>query len=84
MAQTLPPAALASTPEDPQAVQVLRIPGSARKAAAVFNEDRFGWNDRASELGPLSQLRLGSARVWIITDPASKTKIPPAITSTNG
>ncbi len=69
MTQTLPPAALASTPEDPQAVPVLRIPGSARKAAAVFNEDRFGWNDRASELGPLSQLRLGPARVWIITDP---------------
>jgi cytochrome P450 len=70
MTQTIPPAAPPSTPpQNPAAVPVLRIPGSARKAAAVFNEDRFGWNDRACELGLLSQMRLGPARVWIITDP---------------
>jgi cytochrome P450 len=69
MTQTIPPATRASEPRSTEVVPVLRVPGSARKAAATFSEDRFGWNDRATELGPLSQLRLGPARVWIITDP---------------
>jgi cytochrome P450 len=69
MTQTIPPATWASEPRSTEVVPVLRVPGSARKAAATFSEDRFGWNDRAAELGPLSQLCLGPARVWIITDP---------------
>jgi cytochrome P450 len=69
MTQTIPPGALPSTPQTPAAVPVVRIPGSARKAAAVFSEDRFGWNDRACELGPLSQIQIGPFRAWIITDP---------------
>jgi cytochrome P450 len=50
-------------------VPVVRVPGSARKAAAEFNRNRFLWNDRAAALGPLSQLQLGPVRVWVITDP---------------
>ena len=50
-------------------VPVLRIPGSTRRAAATFNDDRFAWNDRAAALGPVSQLRLGLIRIWIVTDP---------------
>jgi cytochrome P450 len=51
-------------------IPVVRVPGSARKAAAEFNRDRFLWNDKAAALGPLSQLQLGPFKVWIITDPA--------------
>jgi cytochrome P450 len=58
-----------SAPVLPSVVPVLRIPGSAIKAARTFNEDRFGWNDRAAALGPLSQLKLGPFKVWIITEP---------------
>jgi cytochrome P450 len=68
MTQTIPPSVPSSTAQ-PAPVPVVRIPGSARKAAAVFNKDRFGWNDQASNLGPLTQLQLGPVRVWIITDP---------------
>jgi enediyne biosynthesis protein E7 len=53
----------------PQVVPVLRVPGSAVKAARTFNADRLGWNDRAAALGPLSQLKLGPFKVWIITNP---------------
>jgi cytochrome P450 len=51
------------------AIPVVRIPGSARKAAATFNRDRFLWNDRAAALGPLSHLQFGPFKIWIITDP---------------
>jgi cytochrome P450 len=51
-------------------VPVVRVPGSTRKAAVEFNRNRFLWNDRAAELGPLSQLQLGPVKVWIITDPS--------------
>lgn len=53
----------------PLPVPVVKVPGSARRAAATFNEDRFGWNDKAAGLGPLSQLKLGPFRAWVITDP---------------
>jgi cytochrome P450 len=69
MTQTIPLTSHTAVAPGLGAVPVLRIPGSARKAAATFSQDRFGWNDRACELGPLSQLQLGAFRAWIITDP---------------
>lgn len=39
------------------------------KALGLFNEDRLRWLDRAMDEGPVTALRFGPIRTWVVTDP---------------
>ncbi len=43
---------------------------SLRKALDLFNQDRFGWLDRVAVTGPIVEMQLGRAKVWVVTDAA--------------
>jgi pentalenene oxygenase len=48
----------------------LHVDRSLRRALRRFEEDRFGWLDEASALGPVAGLRLGPVTAWVVTDPS--------------
>jgi len=47
----------------------LQVDRSALKALRRFDEDRLGWLDRATALGPVVAMRMGPLRTFVVTDP---------------
>ena len=47
----------------------IRIHRSLRRARRAFDADRLQWLDRAAAAAPLTQLRFGPVRTWVVTDP---------------
>lgn len=41
----------------------------ANPALRAFNADRLRWLDEAAAAGPVTSLRLGFVRMWVVTDP---------------
>ncbi len=46
----------------------LRIDGSIFRALRAFRGDRLRWLDEAAALGPLTALRFGRVRLWVLSD----------------
>lgn len=60
---------MSTTPE-------VRIHRSITKALRLFDADRLRWLDEATALGPLTALRFGPVRTWVVTDPeAARTML---------
>jgi cytochrome P450 len=60
---------MSTTPE-------VRVHRSILKALRLFDADRLRWLDEAAALGPLTALRFGPVRTWVITDPeAARTML---------
>ena len=43
---------------------------SLRRALDLFNQNRFGWLDRAAAAGPSVEMQLGHVKIWVVTDAA--------------
>lgn len=47
----------------------LRVDRSIPRALRAFDSDRLRWLDEAAALGPLTALRFGQVRTWVLSDP---------------
>ena len=47
----------------------IRIDRSILRALRSFDADRLQWLDKATAAGPLTSLRFGPVRTWVVTDP---------------
>lgn len=56
-----------SAPAGPVAVLINR---SLVRSLRAFEENRLAWFDAAAAAGPVTQLRFGRVKTWVITDPA--------------
>lgn len=51
------------------AVPELKVHRSVFRALKLFDADRLRWLDEAAAAGPLTALRMGPVKVWVVTDP---------------
>ena len=51
------------------AVPELKVHRSVSKSLKLFDADRLRWLDEAAAAGPLTALRMGRVKVWVLTDP---------------
>jgi pentalenene oxygenase len=57
-------------------VPELKVHRSVTKALKLFDADRLRWLDEAAAAGPLTALRMGPVKVWVLTDPeAARTML---------
>jgi cytochrome P450 len=47
----------------------IKVHRSLNRSLQLFDADRFRWLDEAAAAGPLTALRMGPVKVWVITDP---------------
>jgi cytochrome P450 len=47
----------------------IKVHRSLTRSLRLFDADRFRWLDEAAAAGPLTALRMGPVKVWVITDP---------------